>query len=99
MRIDGAAHLSTDDDLLARFTDELRQPTLAVVIEIETVFTHCAKSFRRGGLWDPTSWPHPKRPPMLDARYRQLNLERTFEEYAASNERVIREDLAADKPM
>ena len=48
LRIDGPAYLTTDDDVLDRFTTELRRPTLAVVIETAAVFTHCAKSFRRG---------------------------------------------------
>jgi hypothetical protein len=30
---------------------------LAVVIEIETVFSHCPKAFMRSTLWEPSSWP------------------------------------------
>ena len=56
MRIDGAARLTTDPAVLALWSDELRTPKLAVLIEIEAVFLHCAKAFRRGGVWDPTTW-------------------------------------------
>ena len=29
---------------------------LALVVEVETVFFHCAKAFLRSRLWDPESW-------------------------------------------
>ena len=29
---------------------------LALVIEIEQVFSHCPKAFMRSGLWEPESW-------------------------------------------
>ena len=30
---------------------------LALVIEIEQVFSHCPKAFLRSSLWVPSSWP------------------------------------------
>ena len=33
-----------------------KRPILALEVEIETVFFHCAKAFLRSGLWDPESW-------------------------------------------
>ncbi|MEM9464623.1 MAG: MSMEG_1061 family FMN-dependent PPOX-type flavoprotein [Actinomycetota bacterium] len=57
MRIDGRARLTTDPDVLALWDDELRTPKVAIVIDIDAVFLHCAKAFRRGGVWDPTTWP------------------------------------------
>jgi uncharacterized protein len=98
LRIDGPAHLTTDDDVLRLFDAELRRPILAVVIETAAVFTHCAKSFRRGRVWDPESWPAAARSPALEARYRQLGLDVTFEDYAADNEEKIAAGLAADRP-
>lgn len=56
VRIDGRASLRTDDDILDRWEGLFRRPKLAVVIEVEAVFIHCAKAFRRSGLWDPTTW-------------------------------------------
>jgi hypothetical protein len=29
---------------------------LAVVVEIDELFFHCAKAFIRSGLWDPSTW-------------------------------------------
>jgi predicted pyridoxine 5'-phosphate oxidase superfamily flavin-nucleotide-binding protein len=98
VRIDGPAWLTTDDDVLDRFTAELRRPTLAVVVEVANVFTHCAKAFRRSHLWDPASWPDLEQSPALAARFRQLDLDTTFAAYAADNTRKIDADLAADRP-
>lgn len=57
LRIDGQARLTTDPDLLGLWDDELRTPKVAVVIDIDAVFMHCAKAFRRGGVWQPETWP------------------------------------------
>ena len=44
----------------APFFDEMvvkgHRPLLAVVVEIEEVFFHCAKAFLRSGLWKPETW-------------------------------------------
>lgn len=58
LRINGRARLLRD----APFFDELivkgNRPRLALVIDIETVFFHCAKAFMRSKLWRPETW-HP----------------------------------------
>lgn len=56
VRVDGRASLRTDDDILDRWEGLFRRPKLAVVIEVDAVFIHCAKAFRRSGLWDPNTW-------------------------------------------
>jgi uncharacterized protein len=96
LRIDGPAYLTTDDDVLDRFTTELRRPTLAIVIETAAVFTHCAKSFRRGQVWEPESWVAGAL--ALEARYRQLDLVESFDEYVNENAAKIADGLAADVP-
>lgn len=57
LRINGRARLVRDapwfDDLVVRGT----RPVLALVIEIEQVFSHCPKAFLRSGLWSPEAWP------------------------------------------
>ena len=68
------------------------------MIETAAVFTHCAKSFRRGGVWDPGTWPQTTRSPALEARFRQLGLDVSFDDYAADNEGKIAAGLAADRP-
>ncbi len=57
LRIDGTVELSTAPELLQRWDEKVRRPKLAVVITVEHTFIHCAKAFRRGGVWAPDSWP------------------------------------------
>ena len=56
LRIDGRARLVSD----APFFDEMvvkgHRPLLAVVVEIEDIFFHCAKAFLRSALWKPETW-------------------------------------------
>jgi PPOX class probable FMN-dependent enzyme len=69
LRVNGPACITTDPDLLAGFTKELRTPKLAVVIETAEVFGHCAKAFRRGKLWRPEAWEAVADAPDLAAIY------------------------------
>ncbi|MDO9457277.1 pyridoxamine 5'-phosphate oxidase family protein [Nocardioides sp.] len=56
LRVNGRARLVSD----APFFDEMivkgHRPLLAVVVEIEEIFFHCAKAFLRSGLWKPETW-------------------------------------------
>ena len=56
LRVNGRAWLTTDDAVLDGFTAELRRPKAAIGVEVVDAFVHCAKSFRRGQVWDPASW-------------------------------------------
>jgi uncharacterized protein len=57
IRINGRARIVRD----APWFDDLRvrgqRPVLALLIEIETVFSHCQKAFMRSKLWAPEGWP------------------------------------------
>jgi len=56
LRINGRARLVSS----APFFDEMlvkgHRPILAVVVEIEEIFFHCAKAFLRSGIWKPETW-------------------------------------------
>ena len=56
LRVNGRARLVRDapffDDMVLRG----HRPVLALVVEVEQVFHHCAKAFLRSKLWDPESW-------------------------------------------
>ena len=69
LRINGPAALTDDPDLLTGFTNELRTPKLAVLIEAAEVFGHCAKAFRRGQVWEPDAWIGGADAPDLAAMY------------------------------
>ena len=47
LRVNGRATVERSDD----------DGTVAVVVEVTEAFLHCAKAFRRSGLWEPSSWP------------------------------------------
>jgi PPOX class probable FMN-dependent enzyme len=63
LRINGRARLVSD----APFFDEMvvkgHRPVLAVVVEIDEIFFHCAKAFLRSGLWKPETWQPEARVP------------------------------------
>ncbi|MBN4047577.1 pyridoxamine 5'-phosphate oxidase family protein [Acidimicrobiaceae bacterium AH-315-P05] len=56
LRINGRAVVTVADEVLDLFDSEFRRPRTAIGIEIDEVFLHCAKSIRRGGLWQPDTW-------------------------------------------
>lgn len=57
LRVNGRAYVTIDPTVLGEFTQELRPPKSAIVVEPQEVFIHCAKAFRRGGVWQPDRWP------------------------------------------
>jgi len=57
LRVNGRASIVRDDDLLERLSAQGKRPRLAVVVEVEECFLHCAKAMKRSGLWEPERWP------------------------------------------
>jgi uncharacterized protein len=58
LRVNGRACLTQDPTILERHVvQENRPPRLAIGVEVEEVFLHCAKAFIRSELWEPKSWP------------------------------------------
>ena len=56
LRINGRARLVRDEALLDRMVEQGHRPLLALVVEVEEVFFHCAKAFLRSRLWVPETW-------------------------------------------
>lgn len=56
LRINGAARLVSDAPYFDKLAVRGRRPILALVVEIETVFFHCAKALMRSRLWEPETW-------------------------------------------
>ncbi|WP_236796915.1 pyridoxamine 5'-phosphate oxidase family protein [Amycolatopsis sp. GM8] len=56
LRVNGRARLVRD----APFFDDMivkgHRPMLAIVVQIEEIFHHCAKAFMRSHLWKPETW-------------------------------------------
>ena len=55
LRLNGRASVVEDRALLAGMAVRGKAPKLAIRVEIEEVFFHCAKALMRSRLWDPDS--------------------------------------------
>lgn len=64
LRINGRAFITDDQSVLGRLTVKSRAPRTGLVIEIDEVFLHCAKSAIRSGLWRPDLHGRGDLPPM-----------------------------------
>ena len=71
LRVEGRARLVSDAPFFDALTVRGRRPVLAMVVEIETVFFHCSKAFRRSQLWEPGTW-QPERVPSRAAIAHEL---------------------------
>ncbi|WP_328445905.1 pyridoxamine 5'-phosphate oxidase family protein [Amycolatopsis sp. NBC_00438] len=84
LRVNGRATLVSDapyfDDLVVKG----KRPRLAVVVEVEELFMHCAKAFLRSSLWKPETWPERSTLPSLGTILRdQLSLTESVDELDA----------------
>ena len=59
LRVNGAARVTAEPELLEQLTPVGKPPRTAIVLEAEEVYAHCPKAFVRSKLWDPASWPDP----------------------------------------
>jgi len=64
LRINGRARVVRDAAFFDRMIVKGHRPQLALVVEIEQIFFHCAKAFMRSALWQPETW----RPDALPSR-------------------------------
>jgi PPOX class probable FMN-dependent enzyme len=64
LRVNGRARLVREADFFDAMVVKGHRPLLALVVEIDEVFHHCAKAFLRSALWEPETWsdPLPARP-------------------------------------
>jgi uncharacterized protein len=56
LRINGRARLVRDAPFFDDLTVRGQRPVLAMVVEIDQVFSHCPKAFLRSELWKPATW-------------------------------------------
>jgi uncharacterized protein len=56
LRINGTARILADADYFDAMTVKGKRPILALEVDIEEVFFHCAKAFLRSDTWDPSTW-------------------------------------------
>lgn len=91
LRVMGRARLVRDADLLDRMIVHGHRPLLAMVVQIEQVFYHCAKAFLRSRLWNPDTWE----PAALPSRARIAEAQEARDADLADLERYYGEQYAA----
>jgi uncharacterized protein len=57
LRVNGRAVVVRDEALLSAHTIGGTTPRVALGVEVEEAFIHCAKALKRSGLWQPEQWP------------------------------------------
>jgi PPOX class probable FMN-dependent enzyme len=67
VRLNGRATITTDPELLSAMQMQGKTPKMAIVVDIDEVYVHCARSILRAGLWSPDKWPDPDDVPTLAA--------------------------------
>ena len=56
LRANGSACIVRDEAILERTAHQGRRPLVAIGIEVEEAFLHCAKAFKRSRLWHSATW-------------------------------------------
>jgi hypothetical protein len=98
LRVNGRAWITIDPDILSLWDGELRQPKAAIGIEVDEVFIHCAKAFRRGGVWEPAAWAALSAPEAVEMLICHANLDTDVATMSAGLEAGYRAQLALDRP-
>lgn len=57
LRVNGKARLTTDEMVLNQMVVQNSLPLVGIEVEVEECFIHCAKAFKRSGLWETNTWP------------------------------------------
>jgi PPOX class probable FMN-dependent enzyme len=57
LRVNGRAALVRDADVLEEHDIGGRPLQVALAVEVDEAFLHCAKAFKRSALWQPDGWP------------------------------------------
>jgi uncharacterized protein len=65
LRVNGRAWITRDPRFLDVCVVEEKRPLVAIGVEVQECFLHCAKAFRRSQLWLPDSWPAPDALPSM----------------------------------
>ena len=56
LRVNGRATLVREAPFLDDLVVRGHRPAPALVVDVEEVFSHCAKAFLRGAVWEPSTW-------------------------------------------
>ncbi|QQE76515.1 pyridoxamine 5'-phosphate oxidase family protein [Brevibacillus composti] len=56
LRINGRAFVIRDADILEKMAVQGKVPAIGIGVRVQECFVHCAKAFKRSGLWTPEKW-------------------------------------------
>ncbi len=76
LRVNGAASLSADPELLASFAVEGKAPRSVIVLGVEAVYFQCARAIVRSELWNPDRHVDPSSLPSAGAILAALSHDR-----------------------
>jgi PPOX class probable FMN-dependent enzyme len=79
LRINGAARIVADADYFDAVAVAGKRPILALEIDVEEVFFHCARAFLRAEAWNPDSW-NPTAVPSVAQMVKAMGAAGTVEE-------------------
>jgi uncharacterized protein len=92
LRINGTARILADAGYFDAMTVQDKRPILALEIDVEEVFFHCAKAFLRSDAWDPSKW-NPTAVPsvaqLAQALKKDMSLAELDKYYAEENMRKV----------
>jgi PPOX class probable FMN-dependent enzyme len=103
LRINGRARLLRDAPFFDRMVVNGHRPKLALLVEIEQIFFHCAKAFMRSELWKAEAWKPDAVPPHAEISFALQGEGTTLEELtryygAAYAERLYKEAAPGTDP-
>ena len=93
LRVAGKAKIVRDSALNNSMLVNGKAPDLAMIVEIEEAFMHCAKALIRSGIWRSESWPEKGAAPKLaEWQVEVVQDGRTFDEVFAvhTNDEITR---------
>lgn len=93
LRLNGRARLVRDAPYFDEMVVKGHRPVLAIEVELEQVFFHCAKSFMRSRLWKPETWTPEELPHhaviVKSVQQTRESLEELMEYYGPSYEQKL----------
>ena len=93
LRINGTARVLADAEYFDAMVVQGKRPILALEIDIEEVFFHCAKAFLRSDAWRPESWNPTAVPSIAQIAKAMTRLDESAEEldkyYSEDNLRKV----------
>ena len=92
LRINGSARILADAEYFDAMTMQGKRPILALEIDVEEVFFHCAKAFLRSDTWNPETWDPTALPSvaqLAQAIKKDMSLDELEKYYSEENTRKI----------